>query len=899
MGRRIREKECALPSRNSSSSHHTHPGRVWGILHVIKYHHWRQVKRRLTTRRHGGGRPDERVERPGTSDDSGLNSMPDHCIPYTELSNVEEKLEQSPSPSKSSIKSRFRSLINEDIYRRKSRHKRSSTCPAKTLQLPHADSVHNLEVDPLSELLLTVENPEPVLRTFQNHLAAGTLDALSPVFSDKRIANCDKCVDCGTMFCSDTLEQSKIHNHKHLSSPIQDGPEEKSFNAQILTTDASPHLFKDFLDALDVINANKNFLLEYIQDPGSPLPFHTHHQQSLKANVRRARSLSFPVSASSSGKQDSDPGQLIDQMIDDLLIAEKKNLQTQRSMPNESTRYRLEDSHKQFIPCGSSHNFEQVGERDLKSTPVSSRVPHNVRTSHFRDLRKKMKRLIEEGRNEKRRITMDAILDKIPRGKRLTKNMKKLIHDKSKDPTVNGEGEESSTSGFENRLSSMSFNKRQRPPMRNSSLKESIGRYSQLYDTCFNSEAKYPRVESSRVKEEEKNSTLKTPKSFKRFLSMPNLKSYFHHNDESSFLLSPKNSMKVHGDRNISANDIEHDHKRFNHSEDSKSQIFPPTLVNNTNQEISLNADQKQLLVRSASKSGINFSAEEKETNMGIECLENLRDRGQDIGAEVDTYPAEANSAFSSDTSFLDVSFDLENIDIPEGYTEEVNSEIKQGQDDGSDHMSEQQEAEENHPEEGENFQNIGTLNQSLNYEFPCIEIDPSNVAAFNYVTKVLDLSGFTDQDSLGIWYSDNQPVGPAVYEELEGCLLLDPHCSGNSGEGGECNHMLLFDIVNEGLLKIFGRSYNYYPRPLSTLSHVHPLPTGDNVLYDVWKLISWYLNSTISDSYISLDYYVSKDLSKYDGWMNLQFDSECVGLEIDDLIFDDLLEEIIFTQLT
>jgi len=112
-------------------------------------------------------------------------------------------------------------------------------------------------------------------------------------------------------------------------------------------------------------------------------------------------------------------------------------------------------------------------------------------------------------------------------------------------------------------------------------------------------------------------------------------------------------------------------------------------------------------------------------------------------------------------------------------------------------------------------------------------------------------------------------------------------------------NHLLVFDIVNEGLLEIFGRSYNYYPRPLSTLSRVHPLPTGESVLYNVWKLISWYLNSTISDLYTSLDYYVSKDLSKYDGWMNLQFDSECVGLELDDLIFDDLLEEIIFTQLT
>ena len=55
-------------------------------------------------------------------------------------------------------------------------------------------------------------------------------------------------------------------------------------------------------------------------------------------------------------------------------------------------------------------------------------------------------------------------------------------------------------------------------------------------------------------------------------------------------------------------------------------------------------------------------------------------------------------------------------------------------------------------------------------------------------------------------------------------------------------------------------------------------------------------MNSTTAELYLSLDYYVSKDLAKYDGWMNLQFDSECVGLELDDLIFDDLLEEIIST---
>lgn len=214
------------------------------------------------------------------------------------------------------------------------------------------------------------------------------------------------------------------------------------------------------------------------------------------------------------------------------------------------------------------------------------------------------------------------------------------------------------------------------------------------------------------------------------------------------------------------------------------------------------------------------------------------------------------------------------------------------------DNIDEQQEEKLDHTEvveNGENFQKFETLSKRFVYEIPCIEVHASHKAAFNYVRKVLELSGFTSHESLGIWYADDQPVDPSVYEELEGCLLLDPDCSGNCDEDGQCNHLLLFDVINEGLLEIFGRSYSYYPRPLSYLSHVHPLPAGGDVLHKVWTLISWYLNST-SDAYQSLDYYVSKDLGRSDGWMNLQFDSECVGLELDDLIFDDLLEEIICT---
>lgn len=524
-----------------------------------------------------------------------------------------------------------------------------------------------MEVDPLSELLLTADSPEPVLETFQNHHAAGTLEVLSPVFSGKPLTINDKCVDCGTMFSSDILEQNMVHKHQkqctdtiNLTSPNQGVPEEKLMNAKILATDASPHLFKDFLDALDIINTNKDFLLKYIQDPGSPLPFHSHNEHK-----RRAKSISFPVSGSSSGSKDSEPGQLINKMVDDWFNAKEDN-------KNVSMLESSEDFYQKSLSSGSSHNVDQYLNPDFSSS-VSSQVP---KTNHFKDLRKKIKHLIQENKNEKYRITMDAVLDKIPCGSKLSKNVKKLIHDQFKDPTNDVEGKDSVTSGFRRSLSSNSFKKSQSLTMRTSSLKESARRYSQLYETCFNSEIKYPKQpERLKLKTEEKSSILKTPKSFKRFLSLPNLKSYFHQSEEPSVLLSHQNSFRQHGEKTTGTS-VTDEKRSFDHGDDSKGLVRPPTFADKTSQESILNADQKQLLVWSASRSGSDVINEGKD-DMIIrnDGLGNLRDcdvaacTEQDNGpaTESSTVPVDSNSVFSSDTSFLDVTFELEKLNTLEG----------------------------------------------------------------------------------------------------------------------------------------------------------------------------------------------------------------------------------------
>lgn len=226
-----------------------------------------------------------------------------------------------------------------------------------------------------------------------------------------------------------------------------------------------------------------------------------------------------------------------------------------------------------------------------------------------------------------------------------------------------------------------------------------------------------------------------------------------------------------------------------------------------------------------------------------------------------------------------------------------VDSEIKPGPTAGLGHLSLQllQEANiDDHHEAAirskDDFINCSAQNKRLDSGIPRPEVGAISEAEFYYVKDVLELSGFfTSQEPLEIWYSHDQPVDPIVYEELERIFPFDPETSGKN-----CNRLLLFDLINEVLVEILGRSHSYYPKPLSSLSHIHPKLAVDQVVQEVWTLISWCLGSKSSELPPSLDYYVSRDLARSDGWMNLQFDSECVGLELDDMIFDDLLEEII-----
>lgn len=166
------------------------------------------------------------------------------------------------------------------------------------------------------------------------------------------------------------------------------------------------------------------------------------------------------------------------------------------------------------------------------------------------------------------------------------------------------------------------------------------------------------------------------------------------------------------------------------------------------------------------------------------------------------------------------------------------------------------------------------------------IQVDKRYKSEFDYVKDVLELSGFSGNKFLGKWHSTDKPVNPSLFDEVEGYCLLDQ-------ERVTCDQLLLFDLINEVLLQIYERSCSYWPKSLTCRSYMHTMPVGYHVLVEVWKDINSCLESEMKIDQ-PIDDAVSRDIAKDETWMNLQFDAVCGGLELEDLILNDLLEELV-----
>ncbi|XP_031386428.1 protein TRM32-like [Punica granatum] len=190
----------------------------------------------------------------------------------------------------------------------------------------------------------------------------------------------------------------------------------------------------------------------------------------------------------------------------------------------------------------------------------------------------------------------------------------------------------------------------------------------------------------------------------------------------------------------------------------------------------------------------------------------------------------------------------------------------------------------------GAGFNLHDNISSTENVRIPNVDDDAENVirsyyrldkkaeANFNFVRDLLELSGLFDVEGKSpTWFATNyHQLSPSLLKDLDILPLYDLDL---------CNRKLLFDLVKESLVEIRRRSSICIPRASPKEKY--------RILEEVWKRVYWYQRLS-SGMNRSLNDVVAQDMKRgSDIWMNVTVDSKYVGLELEDLIFDELLDEV------
>ncbi|KAL6528704.1 hypothetical protein OROMI_029349 [Orobanche minor] len=767
MGRNLHHQESRLSLEN-----HT-PSCMWGILHHFHHNRWHHGKKRLTRKAHSSEKH---------STDTYDASEVQESIHSPVENSVGKTKSMFPSPPpKNSMKSRIKSLITEEMSKRKGRHRRSTSYPTRA---------------PLDRTLSIHHHLESSCNS--NEHISGCHDSVRsnfPKVGEQNGSKISSCELCATMLKLKYLKQNKVN--ELARPPVRDDTLlwENNLRYPIEQTECdSIQESKLFMDALDLLNLRKEVFLKILQDPSSSLAHQLHHRRAPNMRFGLSKSVSFPVSSLSRRNA----------FVDDSNTTGKDNKNLSRELETSDNALKRHDVNKVVV---------------LK---------------RFKNLREKIKHVIRDRKKEKNRIVMDAVHHKIPYGHSYNNKEDK----------------------FSNYTSRKLFK-------RTSSFDETYDRYNQLFNFSLNKEAEDHTFDPARFRTADNNvcSPFQSrPAVFKRILSLPDLRSYSSIQIDYSSNASSLQMTDSVGTRG---------HKPFDIGLES-------------------NKVQPHAVSESASQ-------------------ENLFDVGSTFDDSVDSKTWETASSHDLNIEAVPSS-DRPQLDqdrIPEDesdYREDEIGRVSVSEDSirpTEDGPSSTHHDSTNWNSASENIAVIDTLEsqaiKKLYDDLSRFRVGTKTEAEFNYVKDVLDLSGFTKDELLGKWHTAEHPVDPSVFDEVEeGCLVSQPECSGND-EGGTCDHLLLFDLINEVLLDIHERSFYYWPVPLTVRSCIHQMPKGYRVLEEVWVEISWLLGwRTEIDQ--SIDDGVGRDLGRHDRWMDLQADAEFVGIEVEDLIFDDLLDEIVST---
>lgn len=148
------------------------------------------------------------------------------------------------------------------------------------------------------------------------------------------------------------------------------------------------------------------------------------------------------------------------------------------------------------------------------------------------------------------------------------------------------------------------------------------------------------------------------------------------------------------------------------------------------------------------------------------------------------------------------------------------------------------------------------------------------------YVEAVLHASGLGRQEFYLRSEPSDQLIEPSVFDEVD--FFYDQL---------HFDQKLVFDCINEVLLEVCQHYFGCSPWVSYVKPSIKPVHDIRSTIHEVWEGVHWHL---LPLSPPTLEQIARKDMVKPGKWMDLRFDSESIGFEMGEAIFDELIDEVI-----
>ncbi|XP_074568071.1 uncharacterized protein LOC141824646 isoform X2 [Curcuma longa] len=164
------------------------------------------------------------------------------------------------------------------------------------------------------------------------------------------------------------------------------------------------------------------------------------------------------------------------------------------------------------------------------------------------------------------------------------------------------------------------------------------------------------------------------------------------------------------------------------------------------------------------------------------------------------------------------------------------------------------------------------------------IKLDQEDEVEFKYLRDILMKSNINSSEFIEEWYPQYQPHDPSLFGKV-----IDTF---DESETVSLDHLLLTDLINEVFLETYEKSFlqNWFLR-----IHHNPrtVPLGHHVLKEVWMKVSKLLNLQRQLNH-TLKNAMAQDSANDNRWLNLQWETEAAGMELECLVLGDLLDELL-----